>query len=76
MRDEFTARVKDLMIGFVIQSRDLRRDDVKLSYRLDFYISAIISVICRWLDHPKDMTVEELAGLIQEIGSNGVLNSL
>lgn len=76
LRDEFTARVKELMIGFVIQSRNLRRDDVKLSYRLDFYISAIISVICRWLDHPEDMTVEELAGLIQEMGSNGVLNSL
>lgn len=72
----FTVQLKGNLIAYWTNVFNLSENDLKISYRLDFYLSAVISVISRWLKNPDDMTAEEMANLLHEIVSKGILNGI
>lgn len=72
----FTVQVKEQMILYWIEEFQLPNDDIKIQYKLDFYLSALFSIMSRWLKNQEDMQLDELAELLQEIITEGVLSGI
>ena len=51
----------------LVKELNLSKADVKAIYILEFYLSAVISIVRRWLINQKDISSEELAELIRDI---------
>lgn len=69
----FTGHVKGEMLRELKSNFNLPENSIKVDYLLEFHLSAMLSVISRWVKNQQDMTSEELAALLREMLTNGVL---
>lgn len=74
--DSFRRRLADSGKDKLLQNLNLTKDDIRLSYILDYYMTAVITIIGRWINHPNEMSKEEIIQLIKCILSQGVLEQL
>jgi AcrR family transcriptional regulator len=72
----FSVQVKSGLIKYWTEELGLPKDDIKTSYMLDSYMSAVFSVVNRWVRNQDDMTAEEMADLLREIASGGLLKGV
>ena len=72
----FIERLKMEMFHALIDVFSLPKDDVMVTYILDFYLSAVLSVISRWIKNQGDIPQAELAALIRDMLTKGVLPQL
>lgn len=69
----FTKRMKSEVFNTLTRSLQLPRDNVKTDYLIEFYLSAVLSVISHWLKNQSDMPTEEMAALLREMLTTGIL---
>lgn len=74
--ERFIQRLKMELFHDLLDVFNLPKDDVTVNYILDFYSSAVLSVISRWIRNQDDMTQTELATLIRNMLTKGVLPEL
>jgi len=72
----FIERLKVEMFNALIDVFSLSKDDVTVTYILDFYLSAVLSVLSRWIRNQGDIPQAELAALIRDMLTKGVLPQL
>lgn len=72
----FSVQVKRTLIPYWSREFHLPEDDIRTSYRLDAYFSAIFSAVGRWVRHPEDMPAEDLAELLREIADSRLLRGI
>lgn len=72
----FIERLKMEMFPALIDVFRLPKDDVTITYILDFYLSAVLSVISRWIRNECVIPQSELAALIRDMLIKGVLPQL
>ncbi|UUV16742.1 TetR/AcrR family transcriptional regulator [Clostridioides difficile] len=72
----FSVQVKNILLSYWIKQFEIDENDIKTSYILDFYLSALISIISRWIKKPDDMSIEELACLLHEIIEYSILKKI
>ncbi|MBQ8625169.1 MAG: TetR family transcriptional regulator C-terminal domain-containing protein [Agathobacter sp.] len=72
----FVNRLKTRLIPLFINAFNLSFDNKKAIYIFEFYIPGIISVISQWMKNNRDVSIEELAEVVEGILKNGVLAQL
>ncbi len=63
----FPAKLKVAMIPLYAAKMHMPADDEQTIYKLDFYLSGIISVLSRWVTSETPMPVEEYALFMKQI---------
>ncbi|WP_054654292.1 TetR/AcrR family transcriptional regulator [Secundilactobacillus silagei] len=74
--DYFTTQVKTYLTNYWIQELDLPKNDIKVQYQLNFYLSAVMATVSHWLRNQNDMTITELAAFLQTMSSQGILPNI
>lgn len=74
--DRFRRRLSSIGKEQIFHNFHLPENNVKVSYIVDYYMSSIIALLTRWVNHPKDMEKDELVELVQELLSTGVKEQL
>lgn len=69
----FAERLKAEMAPIFIEKFHLPKGDAKAAYILEFYLSAGISTVSRWLNNQRDISPAELAALIRDMSTEGIL---
>ncbi|WP_407887551.1 TetR/AcrR family transcriptional regulator [Levilactobacillus sp. N40-8-2] len=72
----FVTQVKTYLIEYWIEKLELPKDDVTVKYQLNFYLSAMLATISHWLRNQNDMSITELAELLQTMSSQSPLSSI
>lgn len=65
--NNFPAKLKEALIPLFASQMDLPIDEEQTIYKLDFYLSGIISILSRWVTSDVPMPPEEYALLTREI---------
>lgn len=60
----FTDRLKKELFNSCMDAFNLPKNNIRAEYILDFYLSAIISVISRWIRNQSEMSSLEMANLL------------
>ena len=69
----FIERLKSEMFHACLDAFRLPKDDVKAAYVLDFYLSAVLSVISRWIRNEGDISITDMGELLRSILTKGAL---
>lgn len=69
----FIQRLKHDIFSHIINVLNLPNTNTVVTYTLDFYLSGVISAMSRWICNQEDIPKEELAKMIKDILSNGIL---
>ena len=67
LNNNFPAKLKESLIPIFAAQMRLSADDQQTIYKLDFYLSGIISIISRWVTAEEPMSPEEYALLVKQI---------
>ena len=65
--NSFPAKLKESLIPLFAAQMKIPADDSQTAYKLDFYLSGIISIISRWITSETPMPPEEYALLVKQI---------
>ena len=65
--NSFPAKLKESLIPLFAAQMKIPADDYQTVYKLDFYLSGIISIISRWITSETPMPPEEYALLVKQI---------
>ena len=63
----FHRKLKEALIPLFATRMNLPANDKKTVYKLDFYLSGIISILSRWVTSETPMATEEYAVLMKQI---------
>lgn len=63
----FPAKLKESLIPLFAAQMNMPADDSQTVYKLDFYLSGIISIISRWITSESPMPPEEYALIVKQI---------
>ncbi len=63
----FPSKLKKSLIPLFAEQMHMSMDDEQTIYKLDFYLSGIISIVSRWVTSDAPMPPEEYALLIRQI---------
>lgn len=74
--DSFRRRLSFIGKEQIFHNFHLPENNVKVSYIVDYYMSSIITLLGRRVNHPNDMEKDELVELVQELLSTGVKEQL
>ena len=74
--DIFTKRLVNIGKEQMLQNLHLPAEDVRLNYILDYYMTAIVTILGRWVNHPEELTKKEMTELIKGILLYGVLDQI
>lgn len=74
--DRFIGRLKEQLIQYWRVELQFPAGDIRREYALDFYLSAVLSVISRWLKNQQDLAAEDLAKLLRELLTGGVIGRI
>ena len=72
----FAERLKTEIAPVLIKEFHLPKGDAKVTYLLEFYLSGAISTISRWLNNQRDISSAELATLLRDMVTKGLLPQL
>ncbi len=67
LNNGFPAKLKESLIPLFAAQMNLSLDDAQTIYKLDFYLSGIISVLSRWITSELPMPPEEYGLLVKQI---------
>lgn len=73
---QFANRMKNRLLPTVLEAFGISADNRKAQYLFEFYIPGMVAVVSRWMHNRDELTVEELAGIVEGILHNGVLPQL
>ena len=63
----FSIKLKEILIPLFANQMNLSLEDPQTIYKLDFYLSGIISILSRWVTSNNPMPPEEYALLMKQI---------
>ena len=72
----FAERLKMEMTPVLMEMFHLPKGDVKVTYILEFYLSGAISTISSWINNQRDISSAELATLLRDMVTKGLLPQL
>ena len=72
----FTKRLQDIVIPLALKSFKMAPDNKSATYAFEFYIAGVISMIVSWMKNQRDISIEELGGIIKGILKDGLLVQL
>jgi AcrR family transcriptional regulator len=73
---KFPAKLKRAIMPVIISAFRIPPDNAKAVYALDFYLSGVISIMGEWQKSDRELSVDELGGLIRVLLTEGVLSAL
>ena len=65
-------RMKSELVPGFMALFNIPADNIRARYALEFYVPGVLSLIGKWLQNKKDMTLEELANLLKSIIEEGI----
>ena len=72
----FTDRLKKELFNSCMDAFNLPKNNIRAEYILDFYLSAIISVISRWIRNQSEMSSLEMANLLEDMLKNNIFTKI
>ncbi|BAK56129.1 TetR family transcriptional regulator [Candidatus Arthromitus sp. SFB-mouse-Japan] len=72
----FTDRLKKELFSSCMDAFNLPKNNIRAEYILDFYLSAIISVISRWIKNQSEMSSLEMANLLEDMLKNNIFTKI
>ncbi|AID44291.1 Transcriptional regulator, TetR family [Candidatus Arthromitus sp. SFB-mouse-NL] len=72
----FTDRLKKELFNSCMDAFNLPKNNIRAEYILDFYLSAIISVISRWIRNQSEMSSLEMANLLEDMLTNNIFTKI
>lgn len=72
----FTIHLKAQLLQHGMEELKVSKDAISTSYRLDAYLSAVFSIIGRWLGNQEEMTLDELAVILRDIAQDGIFSRI
>ena len=72
----FTDRLKKELFNSCMDAFNLPKNNIRAEYILDFYLSAIISVISRWIRNQSEMSSLEMANLLEDMLTNNIFKKI
>lgn len=72
----FTDRLKKELFSSCMDAFNLPKNNIRAEYILDFYLSAIISVISRWIRNQSEMSSLEMANLLEDMLKNNIFTKI
>lgn len=72
----FTDRLKKELFSSCMDAFNLPKNNIRAEYILDFYLSAIISVISRWIKNQSEMSSLEMANLLEDMLTNNIFTKI
>lgn len=72
----FTDRLKKELFNSCMDAFNLPKNNIRAEYILDFYLSAIISVISRWIKNQSEMSSLEMANLLEDMLKNNIFTKI
>lgn len=72
----FTDRLKKELFSSCMDAFNLPKNNIRAEYILDFYLSAIISVISRWIRNQSEMSSLEMANLLEDMLTNNIFTKI
>lgn len=72
----FTDRLKKEIFSSCMDAFNLPKNNIKAEYILDFYLSAIISVISRWIKNQSEMSSLEMANLLEDMLTSNIFTKI
>ncbi|BAK80842.1 TetR/AcrR family transcriptional regulator [Candidatus Arthromitus sp. SFB-rat-Yit] len=72
----FKDRLKKELFNSCMDTFNLPKNNIRAEYILDFYLSAIISVISRWIRNQSEMTSLEMANLLEDMLTNNIFTKI
>ncbi len=72
----FTDRLKKELFNSCMDAFNLPKNNIRAEYILDFYLSAIISVISRWIKNQSEMSSLEMANLLEDMLTNNIFTKI
>lgn len=73
---QFSKRLQDIIIPLALKNFKISSDNKKAIYAFEFYIPGVISMITSWMKKQRDISIEELGGIIKGILKEGLLAQL
>ncbi len=64
---EFTHNLKKEIFTTCMDTFNLQKDNIKAKYILEFYLSALISVINKWIQNEDNISKEEMGELLKDM---------
>ena len=74
--DHFQKKIKAAGKERILENMILNKDNVRISYILDYYMTAVLTVLVRWVNHPEELSHEEMRSLLRGILSEGVIQQI
>lgn len=71
-RNSFAIKVKEKGKATLMERLDLPLEDKKTSYVLDYYMTAVVTVAGRWINHPEELSRKELGEVLKGLVTDGV----
>lgn len=72
----FIEKLKQEIFYTCMDVFNMPRENIKASYILDFYLSAILSILSRWVKDKRDISSHEMGELLKDMLLNGVSEKL
>lgn len=72
----FIERLKKEIFYTCMSVFNLPENNIKASYILDFYLSAILSILSRWVKNHEDMSSSDVGELLKDMLLNGVSSKI
>ncbi|MEA4950157.1 hypothetical protein SDC9_189395 [bioreactor metagenome] len=70
---KFAGRLNTAMVPVFMEQFNISVFDKNSIYAIEFYLAGVISMVSRWLKNGRDLSVEELGGLIRSLLTKGIL---
>lgn len=74
--DSFRKRLIIMGKEQIIQNLHLSDHDIRTDYILDYYMTSVVTIIGQWMNHPEELTKEDMVSIIKGILSQSVLEQI